>query len=299
MANGVRPARERELVIGRAIDRAANLFLVGCTVCTFQPPRTKWTCDRALEGEREEGRVTRQVQLRLDDRTGPHVDVVRSVRNGLKKRYIYTAVHGADQKKLYSHNSGLHRSAYTASRTVTTRKMAVPSENVMNTSLDDPVTKAVVDNIMGNLPTKKPLVRCEDCDLSFTSQAVLDTHLQGARHAKQVRSKNIMATLEETKISFTKDEETNGLKCNVCNVCLNSIQQLQTHLNGSRHKKKLMRGNNKSYMVRKTLPYGLKTNRFMYLDKLEKNTVVLVYSLVLFAFACLTLLLTFAFHFFL
>ncbi|XP_071555664.1 zinc finger protein 346 isoform X2 [Temnothorax nylanderi] len=120
--------------------------------------------------------------------------------------------------------------------------MAVPSENVMNTNLDDPVTKAVVDNIMGNLPTKKPLVRCEDCDLSFTSQAVLDTHLQGARHAKQVRSKNIMATLEETKISFSKDEETNGLKCNVCNVCLNSIQQLQTHLNGSRHKKKLMRG---------------------------------------------------------
>ncbi|KYM95442.1 hypothetical protein ALC62_13870, partial [Cyphomyrmex costatus] len=136
-------------------------------------------------------------------------------------------------------------------------KMAVPSENVMNTNLDDPITKAVVDNIMGNLPTKKPLVRCEDCDLSFTSQAVLDTHLQGARHAKQVRSKNIMATLEETKISFTKDEETNGLKCNVCNVCLNSIQQLQTHLNGSRHKKKLMRGNNKSYMTRcPALPAG-------------------------------------------
>lgn len=48
----------------------------------------------------------------------------------------------------------------------------------------------------------------------------------------QIRSKNIMASLEETKVAFTKDEETNGLKCNVCNVCLNSIQQLQTHLNG-------------------------------------------------------------------
>lgn len=45
-----------------------------------------------------------------------------------------------------------------------------------------------------------------------------------------------MASLEETKIGFTKDEETNGLKCNVCNVCLNSIQQLQTHLNGNEHK---------------------------------------------------------------
>lgn len=175
--------------------------------------------------------------------------------------------------------------------------MALPSENII-INKNDPVTHAVMENIMGNLPTKKPLVRCEDCDLSFTSQTVLDTHLQGARHAKQVRSKNIMATLEETKISFTKDEETNGLKCNVCNVCLNSIQQLQTHLNGSRHKKKLMKGN-KSYMVRKTVPYGLKNNRFTYLEKIEKNTVALVYSLALFAFACLTLLLTFAFHFFL
>lgn len=52
--------------------------------------------------------------------------------------------------------------------------------------MNDPVTKAVVDNIMGKLPTKKPQVRCYDCDLDFTSQIVLDAHLQGARHAKQV-----------------------------------------------------------------------------------------------------------------
>ena len=177
--------------------------------------------------------------------------------------------------------------------------MAVSSETVINSSLNDPVTKAVVDNIMGNLPTKKPLVRCDDCDLSFTSQTVLDTHLQGARHAKQIRSKNIMASLEETKVPFTKDEETNGLKCNVCNVCLNSIQQLQTHLNGSRHKKKAMRGN-KSYMVRKSLAYGFRCSRTMCMEKIiEKNVAVLVYCLILFTFACLTLLLTFAFHLFL
>lgn len=51
---------------------------------------------------------------------------------------------------------------------------------------NDPVAKALVDNIMGTLPTKKPLVRCNDCELSFTSQTVLEAHLQGARHAKQV-----------------------------------------------------------------------------------------------------------------
>lgn len=176
--------------------------------------------------------------------------------------------------------------------------MAVPAESIINSSLNDPVTKAVVDNIMGNLPTKKPLVRCDDCDLSFTSQAVLDTHLQGARHAKQIRSKTIMASLEETKVAFTKDADTNGLKCNVCNVCLNSIQQLQTHLNGSRHKKKAMRGN-KPYAVRKPMPYGFRCSRAIYMDKLrEKNVVVLIYCLILFTSACLMLLCTFAFHLF-
>lgn len=174
--------------------------------------------------------------------------------------------------------------------------MAVPAESIINSNMNDPVTKAVVDNIMGNLPTKKPHVRCNDCDLSFTSQTVLDTHLQGSRHAKQIRSKNIMASLEETKVAFTKDADTNGLKCNVCNVCLNSIQQLQTHLNGSRHKKKALRGN-KTNAVRK-LPYGLKC-RSIHMDKIiEKNIIVLIYCLILFTFACLILLLTFAFHMF-
>ncbi|XP_066594846.1 zinc finger protein 346-like [Prorops nasuta] len=121
--------------------------------------------------------------------------------------------------------------------------MEVQSDTIMNpSSNDDPVTKAVVDNIMGNLPTRKPPVSCDDCELLFTSQAVLDTHLQGARHAKTMRSKNIMASLEETEVPFSKDQETNGLKCNICNVSLNSIQQLQTHLNGSRHKRKVLKG---------------------------------------------------------
>lgn len=80
----------------------------------------------------------------------------------------------------------VYKSLFHYIRVIDCRKMAVPAESIIDSNLNDPVTKAVVDNIMGNLPTKKPLVRCDDCDLSFTSQAVLDTHLQGARHAKQV-----------------------------------------------------------------------------------------------------------------
>lgn len=165
-----------------------------------------------------------------------------------------------------------------------------------NQALNDPVTKAVVDNIMGNLPTKKPFYRCDDCDLSFTSNAVLDAHLQGARHAKQIRSKNIMATLDESKIPL-KDSETTGLQCNVCNVQLNSLQQLHTHLNGNRHKKKAIRGNKSTTGVKATANYGFRARRTVLVDKMmRKETVVLVYCLILFTFACLTLLLTFVFH---
>ncbi|XP_012282245.1 zinc finger protein 346 isoform X2 [Orussus abietinus] len=109
--------------------------------------------------------------------------------------------------------------------------------------IDGPVTKTLVDNTIDKLPTQKPRVECDDCDLSFKNQAVLDTHLQGARHAKQVQINTIMASLEESKVAFTKDEGTNRFTCDICNVCLNSLQQLQTHVNGNRHMKNISGGN--------------------------------------------------------
>ena len=48
----------------------------------------------------------------------------------------------------------------------------------------------------------------------------------------QIRSKNILADLQSTKSPLTKNQEISGLKCNVCNVQLNSLQQLDTHLKG-------------------------------------------------------------------
>ncbi|KAF7997565.1 hypothetical protein HCN44_006136 [Aphidius gifuensis] len=112
---------------------------------------------------------------------------------------------------------------------------------IMDASHKNPVIKEA-DNIE-SLSTNKALVRCNDCNQFFTSQTVLAAHLQGSRHAKQVRSKVIMASLEEQNfVPFTKNEEKNSLDCRVCNVSVNSIQQLQTHLNGSRHKKKATKG---------------------------------------------------------
>ncbi|KAL7307675.1 hypothetical protein TKK_0000357 [Trichogramma kaykai] len=112
----------------------------------------------------------------------------------------------------------------------------------MNRSMCEPVTEACIDNIIGQMPVTKPHIYCKDCNLQFTSYAVLDAHIQGARHAKQVKSKTLLETMQQAKVNFSKDVETNYFACNVCKVNLNSIQQLHTHLNGSRHKKTLNKG---------------------------------------------------------
>ncbi|XP_014207015.1 zinc finger protein 346-like [Copidosoma floridanum] len=113
---------------------------------------------------------------------------------------------------------------------------------MVHPSTNNSLTTAGTNNVKEINNLKKSLVRCQDCNLDFTSQVVLDAHLQGARHAKQMKSKNILETLRETNVPFSKEEDANGLKCNVCSVYLNSLQQLQTHLNGNRHQKKMSKG---------------------------------------------------------
>ncbi|XP_069705701.1 zinc finger protein 385D-like isoform X3 [Periplaneta americana] len=116
----------------------------------------------------------------------------------------------------------------------------LPPANFHNS---DPVTKAVMDNIMGKLPTKKQAVtcKCDICGLEFSGQIVLETHLAGAKHAKKVKSQEILKQLQSSGQTFTRDEKTRILKCEVCDVVVNSSQQLQTHLAGNKHKQKALK----------------------------------------------------------
>ncbi|XP_068085878.1 zinc finger protein 385B [Anabrus simplex] len=123
--------------------------------------------------------------------------------------------------------------AVAAVTTVLERK---PCDGPLSSSFSnsDPVTKAVMDNIMGKLPTKKQAVtsKCDVCNLEFSGQVVLETHLAGAKHAKKVKSQEILKQLQSSGQTFTRDEKTRILKCEICDVVVNSSQQLQTHLAG-------------------------------------------------------------------
>lgn len=100
-----------------------------------------------------------------------------------------------------------------------------------------------------NTPTKKPRVsvRCEICNIDFTSDIPYKMHLAGAKHMKKVKSKEVLETMEtQGQVPQAKD---NYYYCEHCQVMANSSQQLQMHLDGTKHKnkvRKLNEGDNKT-----------------------------------------------------
>ncbi|XP_075224265.1 zinc finger protein 385B-like isoform X2 [Lycorma delicatula] len=134
-----------------------------------------------------------------------------------------------------------------------------PSPNTMDHSqtsthidTNDPVTKAVVDNIVGNLPSKKPQVKlsCEICNIQVLGQNIMEEHLAGAKHARKVKSLELMKEMQnmisDKSSSSCLDLKNNTYTCRPCNVIVNSIQQLQVHCQGSKHKSKVSSSDNGS-----------------------------------------------------
>ncbi|XP_069174474.1 zinc finger protein 385B [Procambarus clarkii] len=105
---------------------------------------------------------------------------------------------------------------------------------------DDPVAKAVMENALGRMPPKKPrvTVRCEVCNLEFSSQTVLDSHSAGSKHQRKVKSADLLRTLEETEKGFERDDVSGVIRCVVCDVTVNSPQLLATHIAGNKHKQR-------------------------------------------------------------
>ncbi|RZF38213.1 hypothetical protein LSTR_LSTR005574 [Laodelphax striatellus] len=118
-----------------------------------------------------------------------------------------------------------------------------PTANINETihiESNDPVTKALVDNIVGNLPTKKPVekLKCDICNIEVFGKAVLELHLAGVKHFKKMKLIESLAKSKE-QAELDKSSPPNPLlcfKCEVCNVSVNSIQQLQIHSQGAKHK---------------------------------------------------------------
>merc|ERR1719361_3045320 len=84
-------------------------------------------------------------------------------------------------------------------------------------------------------PVSRHVVSCEVCQLPFPSRAVLDHHLVGSRHARKVKAESVLRQLQEGGAEF-RGEATGDIRCEVCEVSVNSSHQLQAHMTGHKHK---------------------------------------------------------------
>ena len=85
-------------------------------------------------------------------------------------------------------------------------------------------------------------VFCETCQIAFPSLAVLENHLKGSRHARRIKSQQAFRQLKDagtlfrirgSSASVTDIGMSSGaIRCEVCQVSVNSSHQLQAHLTG-------------------------------------------------------------------
>merc|ERR1712228_1008031 len=94
-------------------------------------------------------------------------------------------------------------------------------------------------------------VFCETCQIAFPSTAVLENHLKGSRHARRVKSQQAFRQLKDAGTLFrirgssasVSDigMSSGAIRCEVCQVSVNSSHQLQAHLTGHKHRVRAIR----------------------------------------------------------
>merc|ERR1719273_2017065 len=109
----------------------------------------------------------------------------------------------------------------------------------------------VVANSNNNSASSSSSVFCETCQIAFPSTAVLENHLKGSRHARRVKSQQAFRQLKDAGTLFrirgssasVSDigMSSGAIRCDVCQVSVNSSHQLQAHLTGHKHRVRAIR----------------------------------------------------------
>jgi len=112
----------------------------------------------------------------------------------------------------------------------------------------DKMNNNTMSNNNGSSGNKEGLINekgfvaiCEICQLPFPSQAVLENHLRGSRHARRVKSQQAFKQLHDNGAVFRHEEGVSEIRCEVCHVSVNSSHQLQAHLIGHKHRVRAVR----------------------------------------------------------
>uniref|UniRef100_A0A8C2JV08 Zinc finger protein 346 n=1 Tax=Cyprinus carpio TaxID=7962 RepID=A0A8C2JV08_CYPCA len=77
---------------------------------------------------------------------------------------------------------------------------------------------------------------CSICQASFNNPLMAQQHYSGKKHKKHLTKQKLMETYGPSSAPGQSIEGGLGYPCTVCNIELNSVEQYQAHISGSKHK---------------------------------------------------------------
>ena len=132
----------------------------------------------------------------------------------------------------YDSNRKVVSSGYGSSSTTST--VSPPStsgnkgENVSNNSNS---------NSSKNNAESRKRYFCDLCQISFPSQAVLENHISGSRHIRRLKTQQAFRQQLKDGAAQQQQQQQEGgpVRCEICQVTVNSSHQLQAHLEGQEY----------------------------------------------------------------
>lgn len=97
--------------------------------------------------------------------------------------------------------------------------------------------KAMSESVIEKMKDKNDRVYCKLCQVAFNSPKQAIQHYEGKNHAKKLKAAGIVQISDKDKQHVKIDGAV--FECKMCSVQVTCNEQLQSHLNGAKHKGKL------------------------------------------------------------
>ncbi|TRY57869.1 hypothetical protein DNTS_017663 [Danionella cerebrum] len=119
----------------------------------------------------------------------------------------------------------------------------VHAKNLRMQSASYTATEFSVSKAQGNMNVvhqvtaeQDPNRFCTICQASFNNPLMAQQHYSGKKHKKHINKQKLMETYGT---STTPASKVKGYPCDMCNIELNSVEQYNAHIGGSKHRNQL------------------------------------------------------------
>ncbi|XP_056016836.1 uncharacterized protein LOC125681162 isoform X2 [Ostrea edulis] len=198
------------------------------------PPKKKKAVEELL--------VDPDVEKALEEMTSPFFCKLcnLTISHPSQAQSHYNGKHHAKKVRLYKQSAALEATlARKAAQgdLVTTINLVTEVNPASDDKPKDENVQAISESVIEKMKDENDRVYCKLCQVAFNSPKQAIQHYEGKNHAKKMKAAGIVQISETDKQHVKIDGAV--FECKMCSVQVTCNEQLQSHLNGAKHKGKL------------------------------------------------------------